>query len=86
MKKFGESASEIRKNMNISRTIHAIYAQIGRILVPTSEHIVLIYGVNRMVTFRNNAKKPQIRKLKTTVGGVTSSGHIEIPAFVFKHV
>ena len=38
------------QNKNISKTIYAIYAQIGTILCITSEHIASKYGVNRTVT------------------------------------
>ena len=51
MAKFSESGSEIRENVNISQTIHAIYAQTGTISCLTSDHIVFKYEVNRTVTF-----------------------------------
>ncbi len=49
--KIGESGSEIRENVNISKIIHAIYTQPSRILCLTSDHIVLKYGANCTVTF-----------------------------------
>ena len=38
------------QNVNTSKTIHAIYAQPGTILRLTSDHIVLKYEADRMVT------------------------------------
>ena len=61
MKQFSESGSEIRENMNISETIHAIHAQMSTILCSTSEHIVLKYEVNHTVTFWDTAKKQNPR-------------------------
>ena len=71
------------QNMIISENIHANYAQLGRILRPTSDHIVSKYEADRIVTFRDMAKIANFRNLNSIIGGVTSSGNREIPACVF---
>ncbi len=62
----GESGSEVRENVNISNTIHAIYAQMGTILCLINEHIVSKHEVhvNRTVTFWDIAKKSKFRELE----------------------
>ena len=47
----GESGSEVRENVNISNTIHAIYVQISMILHRFGEHIVSKYEVHHTFTF-----------------------------------
>ena len=51
MKKFAESGSEKRENVNISKTGHAIHAQPDTIMHLTSDLIVLKCEANRTVTF-----------------------------------
>ncbi len=46
-----------KKNMNISKTFHAIHAQMSTIMRLTSEHIVLKYEVNCTVPFWDIVKK-----------------------------
>ncbi len=41
--------SEIRKNMNISKSNHAIYVQISTSMHLISDHIVSKYKVNREI-------------------------------------
>ena len=74
----------LKQNVNISQVMHAIHAPIGKILCITSGHIVSKYEVNRTVTFWDIVKKQKSASWKTILGGVTSSGKIEIPAFVIK--
>ena len=42
-------------------------------------------GQNRSITFWDIAKKQKSTSWKKILGGLTSSGKLEIPAFVFKH-